>query len=299
MARNSLILFFIFFIEGKAFANSCCGQTPASFPVLSQEQRFSLNASYSFSQSQGRMFNSDEFYIWQNRQRQIESYQVSVASTFGHSHQVYLSSALLNGSYQDATISQKSQHLSDTQLGYTYELFPEYAFSLWRPVVYVSALLNLPTGKSIYDPSNLNEGADVTGTRQWGAGAGLTLRKVYYPLTMTLQLRTVRLFGKQFANVAVSDYYDSSISALANYTTPFYEVVMNTGFLFNHLSKRTINPGGTSQESQVLALLLGLQKPINDEWVVGVQYSDQTLLGPAKNSLLNRSLTVSLNFNYF
>lgn len=298
MARVLLILI-ISFTSYPLYANSCCGQSPASFTVLALDQKLSVNAAYTYTDSQGRVFNNDDFYIWSSRKRQVQSLQMNIASTVADKQQIFITSSFLNGQYKDGVESASAQHWSDTQVGYNYEVLSEYSYSLWRPIIYASLLANIPTGKSIYDDSSLSEGTDVTGHNQWGAGLGLTVRKVYFPLTITLQARSLRIFAKTFDGLRVSDFFDNSAAVLLNYATRFDNVSINLGLTTNQLSARTLSTGTTSGTMQNTTVLAGLQKPIGENWAVGLNYSDQTLLGPAKNTLLNRSLTFNLNYNYF
>jgi len=293
-----LLVIFILASVAESFAGSCCGQSPASFMVLSSNQKLSVNTAYSVIESEGRVFNSDEFYVWNQKKRQAQALQLNVAGTIADRHQYYVTTSFVSGSYKDVYGGTDASHLSDTQIGYTYEVLPEYSFSYWRPVIYLSALVNLPTGKSIYN-SQLSEGADVTGHEQWGLGAGFTARKVYFPLTLTFQARSLRIFSENFGALKISDFYDSSAAFLTNYVTRFQDVSVNLGVTLNHLSSRAITPGGFSGEMQNMSLLVGLQKTFGDEWSAGLNYADQTLLGPAKNSILNRTMTLNLSYNYF
>ncbi len=300
MERFFLAFSLVFLLSQNTLANSCCGQTPASFTVLSLEQSLSITSSYSYSTTQGRVYNSKEFYVWDDKKRNLESLQLSVASALSSRQQVFISSAFIQGRYADSFGTGKAQHLSDTQVGYSYEILPEYSFSYWRPVVFLTALANLPTGKSIYDQSLLTEGADVTGHNQWGIGLGLTLKKVYYPLTLTLQLKSLRLFPKSFANLKVSAFFENSVAFLVNYVTSYSSVSINTGITATQLTKRNIS---TTQVSsgvmQNTTVLIGLQKPLLSHWSLGLNYADQTLLGKARNTLLNKTYTLNLNYNYF
>jgi len=263
------------------------------------EQTLSVNASYSYIQAQGRIYNPDAFVVWNNKERNVQAYQLSAASSFAERQQVFINTSLLSSHYKDVYQNGQEQHLSDTQVGYHYEVLPEYSFSPWRPVIHASVLANLPTGKSIYDNIKLSEGTDVTGHNQWGLGVGLTARKVYFPITLILQARSLQIFKKQFANVEVGSFYDSSVAFLTSYALPWKAITLNAGLTTNHLSSRTLGTGGSSDTMQNTTLLVGLQKSLNDTWNVGCNYSDQTLLGPAKNSILNKTLTLNLNYNYY
>lgn len=299
MGRFFLILLLNLLDMPIAYGNSCCGQSPSSFPVLALNQKVSVNTAISMIESQGRIFNSDQFYVWNDKTRQVQALQLNIAGTVSDHQQYYINTSLMQAQYKDALENETANHLSDTQLGYTFEVLPEYHFSYWRPVVYVSLLANLPTGKSIYDDSRISEGTDVTGHNQWGAGLGLTLRKVYFPLTLTFQTRSLRLFAKNFNGLSVSDFYDTSLALISNYNTPYQQISVNLGLTTQYLSAREIGPGYTSDRVQNATVLIGLQKTFSDAWTAGINYSDQTWVGPAKNSILNRTLTLNLNYNYF
>lgn len=300
MAHFLLILLSLF-MSRPVLASSCCGQSPASFTVLSLNQRLSLSTGFSHLRSQGRVFNnSDEFFTWDNKKREVRALALNVASVPADRQQVFVNASLLQGQYVDSEENQQATSWSDTLVGYTYELLPEYSFSYWKPVVFATAFLSLPTGRSIYNKGGLSEGTDVTGHDQWGAGLGVTLKKVYFPWTLTLQGRSIQLFAEDFGAVRVSRFYDSSLAFLVNYASRWQALQLNGGVTFTHLSPRTIAPGNvTSGETQNFSVLAGVQKPISDSWAAGVSYSDQTLLGPAKNSILNRSLSFNFNFNYY
>lgn len=300
MARILLGLLLLFF-NASAFANSCCGQNPSSFVILSQGQTLSVSSALALIHSEGRVLdNSKEFYIWKNKKRDIQAWQFNVAGTFGERHQLFLNTSLLQGTYQDNYASGTSQNWSDSLIGYSFEILSEYSFSYWKPVIFVSALVNIPTGHSIYDGAQLSEGTDVSGHNQWGTGLGITLRKVIFPFSITLQGKSLKILGKPFESVRVSDFYDSSAGVLINYATPFWKISTNFGLSYNHLSERRIAPVNlTSGSSENTTTLFGLQRPIGAAWNMGMNYSDQTLLGPARNSILNRSVNITLNYNYF
>lgn len=301
MGRITLIGILVLITSQSAWANSCCGQSPSSFTVLSLEQKLSLTTSYSLIRSQGRAFNSDDFYVWSDdKKREIQALQFGLAGTWFHRHQFFFNSSVLKGIYKDPRESGSSQNLSDSQIGYTFEALPEYHFSYWIPTVYLSAIVNVPTGKSIYDHSTLSEGTDVTGINQWGTGFGLTLRKVYFPLTITLQAKSLKILSKQFEQVRVSDFYDHSVALILSYALSFSDLTLNCGLTANQLTSRKIStstiPSGPVQNSTVS---LGLQRVFSDAWNAGINYADQTLLGKPRNTILNKTYTLNLSYNYF
>lgn len=297
---SCFILAFLFSLAAQA--NSCCGQNPASFLVLSSEQKLNLNMDYSFADSQGRVANDGSYTLWKSKKRTLQSMHWDIASSLYSRLQLFVSTALIRGTYADSLGQDSSQHWSDTQIGTTYEVLPEYSFSWWKPRVFFSAIANLPTGHSIYDKNNLSEGADVTGHNQWGVGGGLTLKKVYFPLSVTLQLKSIKIFSRRFDRIEVGDFYDNSLAFMLQYATPFQDLGINldAGITMSQLTARKIEPADvTTGVTQSVTLLMGFQKVITDEWNVGFHYADQTWMGPARNTVLNQTYTMGLNFNYF
>ncbi len=300
MERLFLIILILCFETSYVFANSCCGQSTSSYSVLSMGQRLSVSTGVSLVNSVGRIFASDQFYEWENKKREVRSVALNLSGVVFEKHQVFLSTNYQEGTYKDEFGSGSTNHFSDTLLGYSYELLSEYEFSYWKPVINISALINLPTGHSIYDENRLSEGADVTGHRQWGLGVGVTVKKVYHPLAITLQGKVLRLFSREFNTTKVSHFYDSTFSLMLDYSTNLWGIIMSTGINYNHLSAKKIEPANIfSDESQNFAFVLGMQKSLENNWTLGLNYSDQTLIGPAKNSILNRTTTFNVNYNYF
>lgn len=301
MVRVYLVLLILLCLAPSSVsANSCCGQSPASFVVLSQGQKLSFSTTYSMIQSQGRADNFQNFTVWNNRDREVQALQIGVAGSLTDRSQFFISSSFLRGSFEDGALENGvSENWSDSLIGLSYEVLPEYRFSFWRPTVFLSSFVNVPTGNSIHDETTLSEGADVTGHNQWGAGAGVTARKTLFPFTLTLQAKTMRVFEKNFDGNRVSGFYDSSFLALMNYVTR-YGFSVNTGMTLSHLSSRKSGRfQGRSAEVQNTTALLGLQWTTWDSVSWSLSYADQTLLGPARNSILNQVWSLNMNINYF
>jgi len=296
-----LLIFILVGFSASSFASSCCGQSPSSFTVLSLEQSFVLTSAYTYADSVGRVYDNGDFRVWNgDKHRDVKSLSLNLSGSFLSRHQWFAAMSFLEGEYSDSSISQSSKNLSDTLLGYTFEALPEYRFSYWKPVVYLSALINVPTGKSTYETLDLGEGAGVTGHNQWGLGVGMTLKKVYFPLSLTLQMKSLRIFPETFGSVRVSGFYDNSIALLGNYSLGIQDLSINGGVTTSQTTEKEISTtAGSSGKIEKTAVLFGIQKVFTDDWSGGLNYSDETLLGDSKNTLLNRSYTLSFSRTYF
>ena len=295
MARYLIIVLSL--LSLKTYASSCCGQAPTSFSVLSLNQKLSLTTSLSYTESVGRVYqDSDKFFVFDKKNRSVQNFNLNVASQLSERSQVFATISQSQGHFESNGITATSSHTSDTLMGWTYEAISEYRYSYWKPTVYISALVNLPTGRSIYDDQSLGEAAGVTGHNQYGVGLGLTLKKVYYPISLSLQLKSIELLSSKINNVEVSNFNDLSLSFLASYN--FTSLTSSLGISYNQLSERTVN-NQSSEGSNNTTVLVAIQTPINESLFLGVNYSDQTLIGKSKNTILNRNFGLSLNYNYF
>jgi hypothetical protein len=285
----------------RALASSCCGQTPTSYLVLYRHQKYSLSPSLGYTQSLGRVYESKDFNVWsKDKQRTVQTMNLNAAVSLGESSQFFASSGYLAATYTEQGASSSAGHFSDTQVGYSYELLPEYTFSPWKPVIFISALVNLPTGHSIYDRNELSEGSDVTGHDQWGAGLGMTARKVVFPFTLVLQGKVLRLLDKDFGTVRVSGFFDSSLAGFATYATRLWDISFTGGLTYNELTSRRLSTiAQPSAPTKVTTVIFSVQKPISDAVSMSFAVSDQSLLGSPQNTLLNRSYNMNISYNYF
>ncbi len=282
-------------------ASSCCGQSSASYTVLFLKQKLSTSLGASYTDTQGRVKSgSKDFTVW-SKEKKSERQALSFNGAYAVSerNQFFVAASFLSSVYEDSFGSDEGSSLSDVLLGYSFEARPEYIYSRWKPVVYVSALVNLPTGTSPYDTkAALSEGAGVTGHDQFGTGLGLTLRKVLVPVTVLTQFKVMRIFGKDFGANTVSGFYDSSASAMLTYGSSFWGLGFSTGLTWAHLSGRRLN-GLKAESSRSVTSIFSIQKVISEGLSASVSYSDQTLLGSPVNTLLNKVYSFNLSYNFY
>jgi hypothetical protein len=300
MARI-LLISVVFFSAIRLSASSCCGQTPTSYTVLYQRQKSSLFASYSSLTTQGRVFENQDFMTWPNeKKRQVETYQFQGAMSLSTWSQLFWSTGFLTSSFDEGLGVERSQHLSDTQIGLTYELLSEYVYSPWKPVIYGSLFLNVPTGRSLFANGGLTEGTDVTGHEQWGGGVGITFHKVIFPMTLIAQFKALQLLEQNFDSVEISGFNDVSAATFLSYSTSYWGLSGSFGWTWNRLSSRRISVSSIpSGVSEVHTLSISLQKSISDNMSISIGLADQTLFGKARNTLLNQMYSLNINYNFF
>ncbi|MGH1468041.1 MAG: hypothetical protein ACRBBP_04055 [Bdellovibrionales bacterium] len=292
----------LLFCSSETYASSCCGQSSSSYTVLFLGQKSAVNMGTGYTEVEGRVFSgSNEFHIWgEDKKAYKKRLSLDWAYSFSTRHQVFSKMSFFENNYEDSFGEENSSSVSDAVLGYSYEILPEYTYSKWKPVVYVSSFINLPFGVSAYDKKSLSEGAGVTGHDQFGAGLGVSVRKVFYPLTVLAQVKAVRLLGKTFDGMKVSGFYDGSASFLVSYASPFWNLGVSSGLTWSYLSKREIFDNRISSDSSdSVTFLVSAQKVLNEEMSLTVAYSDQTILGTPQNTLLSKVYSLNLNYNFF
>src|SRR5690606_8413030 len=137
------------------------------------------------------------FIRWRDKNRQVHTTSLSYLQELTDVTHAGLSTQFLSSEYSDPTGHKHSNQFGDTLLTLSHEAVSEYSYSAWKPKVYLTALLNLPTGRSVYE-SQLAEMTDVAGFNQYGTGVGVTAKKVWFPLTLLAQAKALHLFGKEF-----------------------------------------------------------------------------------------------------
>jgi len=304
MVRNYLVLyaFFIATLSSTvAAASSCCGQSGGSFPVSYLNQKWFLNFGLSESEVLGRVRGKSRQFVTFSDDKELLKNSFSFELVFSPKsrHQVFLKNTLFRNSYESAVLNQQKTDLSDLVLGYTFEAFPEYSYSNWKPVVYLSAFLNLPTGRSVHDPEGLAEGIDVTGYDQWGLGAGVTLRKVWFPFRAIFQMKSLALFADNLSDVRLSSFWEHALSLTLGYSlTNFYDLNIVSGLSWQGLQGRIVDSVQT-EDSEFVSMNISLIKPLSDTLALSLSYVDQTLLGTPENTLLNRAASINFNYSFF
>lgn len=286
----------------KSYASSCCGQSSSSYTILFLGQKSALNLGTGLTQVEGRVLSgSNDFYIWgQEKKAYKKRLSLDFAYSVSSRHQVFSKLSFFKNTYEDSFGSSNDNSMSDMALGYSYEILPEYTYSKWKPVVYLSSFINLPFGVSAYDSSSLSEGAGVTGHNQFGAGLGVSARKVFYPFTVLAQVKVVRLFSDTINNLKVSGFYDGSASFLLSYASKIGGLGFSSGVTWSYLSQKKFTDGRSSSDSSdSVTLLISAQKVLSDELSVSLSYSDQTILGTPQNTLLSKVYSLNLNYNFF
>ncbi len=311
MSPKKLFLVFCtlpLFVFMKALASPCCGQNSASLNVMTLHQGLSLSLAQTQMQSVGRVFDSNnDFFVWpDSKTRDVAITQISAAMSLNSRLQLLLTSSWQSSNYRSNDFQQSAADMMDTVLGVTFDVWPEYTFSYYKPNVYVTVFANVPTGRSVFEGQTGPENIAVTGHGQWGAGVGLTLQKSLAPWSVMMQMKSLHLLSESWSQSQVDGFYDSSFQMLVGYSLPFWDLNLNFAVTQLELSSRTVEIKSTgtsvsvkSPNSRSTLLGFGLSRMFGESVNLALNFSDQTLLGKPKNTLLAQGVSFVISYNKF
>jgi hypothetical protein len=191
----------------------------------------------------------------------------------------------------------ESSHMAPGDLSLTlgHESLPEWEYSLWKPRGFSFFQLTLPTGRSIHESADASAG-DVTGSGQVALSMGFVALKRWSVWDAQAMVRFGRLFAKNFdSGIRVGSGWSGGGSVGGGFS--FRERFRLGGNLgVEALTAVPVRGGGVESGGAArLVWTAGAQlswlQGDEDTWIVG--YADQTLFGPALNTTLARTFSLS------
>ena len=215
--------------------------------------------------------------------------------------QAGVSVPMLRHDYWRATSGSNSAMApGDVQLGTAFEFLPEWSYSEWKPKGFVFAQLTLPTGRSIYE-STATDAVDVTGKGFTTASAGVILVKRWSVWDASLSAQVSHSMGRDFAALpggeplSVAPFWGASAGASVGWSRGAFRAGLRLQPTYVQ-ALTTTAPSSVSVSSCKLTWDTGLDLTwlVHDDWSLSGAYVDQTLLGPAVNASLSRTVAVTL-----
>ena len=231
------------------------------------------------------------------------TYRADVATLLSDRFQVGVSVPVVQHMISFSNRSDSGVGLGDVRVSVGYEVIPVWDYSKWKPQGFIFSLVTLPSGRSVYE-SLSPTASDVTGNgfysvsvgslflKRWDAWDTFFISEIHYSLPRTFESNSDPLFVKPgfgaSAGLGVGFSPKEGPVRLGLRIQPRYD-----------------------QPRQVPSMSLGLpQGRFLSVWDTGfdvsymvsgsdtlmVSYTDQTLLGEAINSNLNR--VFAINFQH-
>lgn len=175
-------------------------------------------------------------------------------------------------------------------------------FQAYQPIRYqrtfIFNTINVPTSSSIYD-SIEKYSVDAHGTGTYQAGMGLfhveNFRSWDFIVSSEVHHSFARTFSSSENKKEIGSFWGTSLSVGAGYI-PWRSKIRYGYNLIPRLEGQKLvkieEDKTMSKQSLVWDSVLNVTYTINSNYAVGMNYLDQTWFGPARNTLLNRSLSV-------
>ncbi len=267
----------ILFIQ-ECLGSSCCGSSISMPALISTGEKWKLQTVFSNSE---RIFqiSPDSQALKLSKKNQLDTFktQIKMGYRFDSEWQVF------------SQVNYFNRGAGDMDIGIGRELLlsDDYKTFVW-------AQLSVPTGKSIYDLQDV--GDEPTGTGFWTPGIGASLSKTFGTwdastsayvgrgLTQKIKGTTITPGIQSFAQIAVGKSYGNwRIGASFEYQREDGKKVL------------TKSKAEDSYSWPVTVSASYLNK--GDIWTASL--TDETLLGPAKNTYLNRGIALSFVRRFF
>lgn len=290
----------------SAWSAPCCSRTAAAPFLILGDDEAQLSLGYSYS---GLAAKADRdgmvSFIPSQRTESVQSVKLDGAFLISDRLQSGVSLPLVRNSLATGDLSGSSMGLGDVRLSIGYEYLTAWTYSSWKPQGYLFSVIALPTGRSSYE-SQSNLRTDITGNgfyslavgtilfKRWSLWDAFLLPEFHYSLPRTFQtsgatLRAIPGFG---GSIGIGIGYSPGGGAfrLGARVQPKLDQGLYSAQLNTPLEAQGQNRGGTIANCDTG---VDLSYMVTDHNTVMMSYTDQTLLGVAMNTNLNRMLAVS------
>lgn len=303
--RHALaLLAFLPIVSGNAVAAPCCAGASALPSLITGDEAQNFSAAFSYGTVVGDAFGAMDGRLPELRDdhsnhEQRESLTLNYATLVSDRFQVGGSVPVVGNQITAGSRSDSKILLGDVSFTAGYEALPEWEYSVWKPRIFTFFQGVLPTGKSV-QVSESPLGTDVAGLGQWQTNVGAAAIKRWSVWDATLVFKAGRLFSQTF---------ESSLNGVARVGGSWgWSASLGGGYSFGDLFRvgASLEPQyqspqevstsvTTSMTSQKLVWNTNLTATalIGSDSSLVLGYSDQTLFGPAINTTLARTFSLS------
>ncbi len=281
-------------------AAPCCGGGSAAPALISGDDAYQLSFSVSRSKVIGDApEHGIPVFRKQNHNEITQTYKIDGAFVFNDDYQAGMSIPIVQRNVSNASFKEEETGFGDIKANLGYEFWPELSYSEIKPRGFVFMQITVPTGKSIYETSN-RVGADAMGrgfyslgigtllVKKWNVWDALIIPNIYYSFTRT--------FEKTDETIKVKPGFGGNVLFGIGYNFLDYRVGLRITPNYNQFKRIQSSVTGETISRYQMNIDTGLDFAylFNQVYSLSISYTDQTILGPAVNTTLSR--TVALNF---
>jgi hypothetical protein len=295
----------ISFFEQRVEAAACCGKSSAAPFLMVGDDQMQLSFGLALGNVVALIADDGVPNFGSSKNSETsQSYKLDMATLLSDRLQGGLSVPVTTYKVSKESVKESSTGLGDVRLSLGYEILPSWSYSSWKPQGFLFTALTLPTGRA-YDGSQRMLATDVTGAGyfSWTVGA-LFLKKwtvwdvflvpeVHYSFARTLEdlggtyQLNPGLGGSVGVGFGISP--GSGNLRLGLRVQPRLEQgvqVSSPARSGNYILSQGATVGACDTGIDASYMISSVDS-------MSVSYTDQTLLGPAMNSTLSRSLGLS------
>ena len=285
-----------------ARAAACCGGTSAAPSLISGDDAYQFGIAFSNAEVIGDAPESGRpVFRGSDSDEVTRTLRLDAAAILSDRTQASVTIPFATKSVRAGDAANSSSSMGDLSLGFGYEAWPQWTYSEWKPHGFLFTQLNVPVAHSIYD-TEAQGATDALGTGFYRMAFG------------ALFLKTWRIWDASFTPEAhyslPKTFSDGSGSALR--VRPGFGASADLGLGYNFVGlpfrlgvrlqpvwnqARAIAMDGMNPRSSdqwVWNAGFDFSYLVSEQWSTTASYTDQTLLGPAVNTTLSR--TVALSF---
>ncbi len=304
-ASIPLILCLAFLSQAPAAkAAACCGGTSAAPGLLTGDDTHQLTFSAATSSVIGDVPDQGwAVYRSSSTSEVMQTFRIDGAMLVSESWQIGLAVPLIRKEFTSVRGSDSQASLGDLSLTLAHETWPEFGYSAWKPRGFTFLSVNAPMAASIYETTRPGA-VDAIGSGFWRISGGALFLKSWNSWDLSFLGETHYSFTRNFPGYFGSDRLWVSpgwgMSAALGAGWSFAGAPVRVGARFQPIlnqgrSTRYDGETDTPTPSQ-LVWNSGLDVTwlASPEWSAVAAYTDQTWLGPAKNTTLSRAFAFNL-----
>lgn len=282
-------------VQGAA----CCNGGASSTLLITENHRFQVRLSTSYSEVVAEKFESDKVLFWDTDRKQVtQTQRLAFNHIFAERWQWGTSFDLVSKNYRFDNKSDERTDFSlgDSRLLLAYELLtPTPTFDL-TPQLFLSVQHTFITGRGLIDSRKAGL-TDVSGSEQEQTQVGLHANKQMSGKRFSLELILGRKHERKVGDKELLAIYDSQWRCALTLTSrkSSWSGGVSVGGLYSQ--GRQVEMLGQelkASDSGVYEVVPYLNYAVDDTMLITLSYLDQTILGPTYNTTLSRALSLSL-----
>ena len=296
-------LFFLFAVAAplKSFAAPCCSSGGAAPLIMTGDQR----ARVAISTSQATIIGSTEsdrqpVFRSKNDRESITTTSLEAVALITDRWQAGVALPFVVRSIDRPGTSVTTSGIGDARASASFEAMPEHAYSPWRPQMFHFLQLSLPTGTNVYEQPQ-----EATGKGFFTLTAGALLKKVHGDFDVQLVPEVHYSWERNFRDL------DEDVRVFPGWGT---SLLLGAGWnpsggslRFGALVRPQLNQGktitterglGTASSELVWDATVEVGYLLRDQLSLTLSYTDQTLIGPTRQTDLLRTAALSLSYSW-